>query len=136
MKVKSAAQMIVLLALVVPTLFGPRAAGLGALRCLRSDRSTDLKTCLSCHDGILASNIKLTDTSSSDPTRNHPVGISYSDAYTRKPDEFVQLSLLDPQLKLVNGEVQCVTCHIGDTNGSWTLVKDGSGPLCLSCHRK
>ena len=95
--------------------------------------------CLSCHDGTAAPDVPVIQSSllGYDQAGNHPVLISYVQAYMRSPLEFVPPQLLDSRVKLVNGEVQCVSCHEISPVGQWSLVRtEGRGELCLSCHRK
>jgi predicted CXXCH cytochrome family protein len=71
------------------------------------------------------------------PFHNHPVRISYQTAFSRDPGGYVPPSILDERVKLIEGEVHCVSCHAVAPPGRWTLVKSNSrSALCLSCHRK
>lgn len=121
---------------------GPLRAGgaeLGTLPCLRAGRTNSLNTCLSCHDGSLARNLKLTMAvqTGGAPGSEHPVPIAYAEAYARRPREFVPPTALPPEIQLVQGQVQCVTCHTTNAQGQWVPVRGSGGrPLCLSCHRK
>jgi hypothetical protein len=127
-----------LLAALVASL-GSGAAEVGAVRCLRAGRTNNFTVCLSCHDGSLAYNFKLTASPMAQDSTcsEHPVALSYATVYARQPREFVPPGLLDPQVQLINGEVQCLTCHTTTTNGDWVpLHLSGNRPLCLSCHRK
>ncbi|HLP78018.1 MAG TPA: hypothetical protein VK327_14000 [Candidatus Paceibacterota bacterium] len=99
----------------------------------------DSTACLSCHDGMIATDITPSSPAydRTDSLHNHPVRISYAQACFRDPSGFILPSMLDKRVKLVDGEVQCVSCHAVSSNGSWTTVKSNArSALCLSCHRK
>ncbi len=95
------------------------------------------KGCLSCHDGSIASDVpsgvRLADWSG---PGNHPVMVSYLDAYLRNPSGLVSPQMLDHRVQLEEGKVQCTTCHSVSPQGQWSLVKSNQqSALCLSCHR-
>jgi hypothetical protein len=137
MKTKGVVLILACLALLLSR--GTRGAQVGALQCLRGGRTIDTTVCLSCHDGSLAYNFKLNAPNSA---RNglcgvHSVALSYKSAYARRPAEFVPPGLLNSRVRLINGQVQCLTCHTTSANGTWMALKGpGNRPLCLSCHRK
>ena len=139
MNTKSVVLVVACVSLAVLLLLGSRLAQGGALQCLRSRRTTDIHLCLSCHDGSLAFNLQL-EVSHAAPNNaagEHPVAVSYAGAYARRPTEFVPPGLLDSQVQLINGEVQCLTCHTTNEKGNWVPLKPlGNRSLCLSCHRK
>jgi predicted CXXCH cytochrome family protein len=100
---------------------------------------SDSQTCLGCHDGTVAfdRHADLPDAYLLSPNGNHPVLISYNAAYVRNPRSFVEPSRLDPHIALLNGQVQCVSCHTATVQGTWIMVKSNNrSALCLSCHRK
>jgi len=87
----------------------------------------------------MALDIPLADSMSDkeSPFHNHPLRISYQAAVSRDPSGYVPASMLNERVKLVEGEVHCVSCHAVSAWGGWTLVKSNSrSALCLSCHRK
>ncbi|MBI5385153.1 MAG: hypothetical protein HZA90_10755 [Verrucomicrobia bacterium] len=99
----------------------------------------DSKQCLSCHDGTFASD----QTPLSAGLRvfgrdnDHPVMVSYEAAYLRDPGRFVPPSALNPRLRLLDGQMQCGTCHVQARDGTMQLaVTTQRSRLCLSCHRK
>jgi len=120
------------------------------------------KTCLSCHDGIVASEVLGGDTGSaadsSDydpgghfPGHDHPISFIYDTALATQDRD-----LYDPSVRLsgVAGSsgtieadmlflkrMECASCHdVHNTKavpGTKLLVKDTAGSaLCLTCHDK
>ena len=117
--------------------------------------------CLSCHDGLTASDIPIGQQSTrtvqtGSSGGSHPIGISYSRAYSGNHDEYVAEASLDPTICLVDGMLSCVTCHerrpvtdkdtiavVGNVHisnsctASKKLVIDNTGSrLCFGCHLK
>jgi len=104
--------------------------------------------CLSCHDGVVASDVF----TSSHSTRlasqvgashlgygglgGHPVGIKYP---VGDPKYHLPAAVTaDGRIKLPDGRVQCTSCHDPHNHGrhAGMLVKsDERSRLCLSCHR-
>lgn len=100
------------------------------------------KRCLTCHDGVNAS-----ETSSAAAThssfgsfanerRNHPIGVPYP---THQPPgngtKYRPASLLPREIRLPDGMVSCVSCHnlYGSDEHLLTVpIKDSA--LCLTCH--
>lgn len=94
--------------------------------------------CLSCHDGTVAGNampLPLSETNF-DQHFGHPVQVSYEQAYSRQPRVYVAPGALDSRLQLVDGKVQCVTCHTTSESGTWVKVSLANRDLCLGCHLK
>ena len=82
--------------------------------------------CLSCHEEI------------SEPKNKshggHITGINYED-YTEVGQKFRRVSVLPPELVLVEGKITCATCHGLDPHDGKNLVIDNRGSaLCNSCH--
>jgi predicted CXXCH cytochrome family protein len=103
-----------------------------------SSASSDAHSCLECHDGTLAFDMHVAapEFSSGYQSGEHPIMVSYNEVYSRKPQQYILPAMLDPRIELVNGKVQCVSCHASGGAGRWTLVKSNNGSaLCLSCHR-
>jgi hypothetical protein len=95
--------------------------------------------CLACHDGAVAKNAFPVGPKRSDYSRaqNHPVLVSYEQAHSRKPTTLVAPAALDPKLQLVDGKIQCTTCHVVSAKQEWTTVAlAGRRDICLGCHRK
>lgn len=106
--------------------------------------------CLSCHDGMIATastggtpyvrHSRLRDGGrtplGTDLSDDHPVGIAIDAQYrARDPD------IKDPSiwgLPLVNGQLECTTCHDPHNRGAAGMLRvsmDRSA-LCLRCHDK
>jgi len=99
----------------------------------------DSTKCLSCHG----------KTSSFDTADHHPVGIDYR----RVTPGFKSPASLDPAIGLINGKIECATCHIPyEESNHRTLAEKRSAlpaiadplltmdnrksQLCLACHSK
>lgn len=92
--------------------------------------TTTAPFCYSCHDGSVA--VGIPGSHSLDPTRDHPVDVSYYTART----ELVPFP--SEKLVLVNGSlVSCTTCHnywAVPQQSKWVAVPISE--LCTSCHVK
>lgn len=124
------------------------------------------KACIQCHDGNEASHIVVKSAGSqrqylsSGIQSNHPVGMTYDVSVSQDPRRYRPRASLNSAIKLVNGQVGCLSCHVEKTqktlsgvNGAvmhtasqqtggrercssttkLTVSKD-SGSLCMSCH--
>ena len=67
---------------------------------------------------------------------DHPVSVSYNAAKVLNPAQFRDSPI--NSLKLVNGNVECVSCHDphAPENGRFLRVTNDNSELCLSCHIK
>jgi hypothetical protein len=84
----------------------------------------------------------------------HPMGVDYTELSRRNPS-LIKPKALDKALRLVDGRISCVTCHVPyDRNNHLDLVQKrraarlNGGPdpmlsidnkgsrLCMGCHRK
>lgn len=113
------------------------------------------RLCLSCHDGILASEIVggghdaglFATGAPVSPRRDHPVGVLYprsgrSTREGRSPlRDYQPMARLKAEglISLPGGRVECISCH--DPHAAYghpaMLVKSNRrSALCLSCHRK
>lgn len=104
--------------------------------------------CLSCHDGVIASDVFSFAHATTAPGRlgtswvgtgtlqSHPVGVAYPLANPK----YVPVSGVtgDGRIPLPEGRVQCISCHDPHNThrhrGMLVSTNDGSR-LCLSCHR-
>lgn len=105
--------------------------------------------CLKCHEGGLKGN-RVCHKGGCD----HPIGMDY-EAAARLNRTLPPVSTLNPALRLVEGRIGCLTCHIPydktnhielynkrvetyrSTGVDVMLSLDNNGSrLCLSCHRK
>jgi len=103
--------------------------------------------CINCHEKGLNGEIVFHGKGS-----DHPIGLNYARLSTLNPS-LVPVSKLNPALRLENGSIGCLTCHVAYnkknhlllakqrariTNGidpMLTLDNNKSG-LCMACHRK
>lgn len=100
--------------------------------------------CLSCHDGSIGklSVIGVGNWSHSSDfmeydSGTHPIGVSYRDAFRRDPNGFRPPSMLDERIRLVNGQVSCISCHNLYAETPMKLVMSNKrSRLCLECHIK
>lgn len=117
----------------------------------RPDSETDLppsaasERCLGCHDGSVSSSVshdfgrgrRRGIGSSSLTTGGHPIGMSYPVA-RRDPgggSGYTPAEQLDRRLRLINGRVECLTCHSPFSPNKGLLVMPNTrSDLCLSCH--
>lgn len=102
--------------------------------------------CLTCHDGTIGRNILSQDFSQRGNfqgdtpgdfcvDRGHPVGVDYLPASLKSRGRLKHPSLLDPAVKLENGQVGCTSCHDSNSQLRAKLVMSNSGSrLCFSCH--
>ncbi|MBU5614568.1 cytochrome c3 family protein [Geomonas azotofigens] len=99
--------------------------------------------CLSCHDGVGASqiNVELRDRPFdrrpmvNSFTSDHPVGMTY-DSYVAANRGYKNVG---PNTKMifVNGKVGCITCHDPlNTEKGHLVMSDYGSALCKTCHDK
>ena len=94
--------------------------------------------CLACHEGVLAPQVipNLGDTDGYSRSGNHPINVSYLEAYQRNPESFVAPAQVDPRIHMENGQVECSSCHAGSSREPTQLVMPNyRDELCKSCHR-
>lgn len=107
---------------------------------LKNTMDVNSRECLSCHDGTLSisSDAELRELNWEHHTEiglSHPVGVDYMDVYSRNPDTYHEPDGLDPRIVLINGKVECETCHNHYSSFKKKLVMENWGSrLCLSCH--
>lgn len=99
-----------------------------------ADRSTtDSSECLGCHDGTIADSVGF-----STPirrTESHPVGVAYDDAQARGRARLRPRADLAAALVLVDGKVECTTCHSGTSSEpARAALPRRRSALCLACH--
>jgi len=96
----------------------------------------DPKTCLTCHDGIIAPNISVCSKASCllDSASSHPVFKKYPPA--GKEDNFYPTAMVEAAgIRLKNGEVSCISCHNLMNGQPFHLVMENiHSRLCMSCH--
>ncbi|BBB32825.1 conserved hypothetical protein [Thermotomaculum hydrothermale] len=102
------------------------------------DRSS--RDCMTCHNGVIASNADGGGTQLSwnhlgGIGLSHPIGVNYEEVYRKSPNFYHPPQSLPPQIKLINGKVECLTCHDHYSKLKGKLVMSNRGSkLCLSCH--
>lgn len=104
--------------------------------------------CLSCHDGVIASDVYSGGHAASlahqlgssqfgaRTLSSHPIGVKYPLAEPKY--RAISLVKSDGRIVLPEGRVQCISCHDphNTARNRGMLVKSNAGSrLCLSCHR-
>ncbi|MEI6126322.1 MAG: cytochrome c3 family protein [Pseudomonadota bacterium] len=108
-----------------------------AVRKLIDDGSLE---CLSCHDGTITRDASVSMPGvnwehSSNIGMSHPIGVSFSDAFTRNPGRYRPLGGVDRRIMLFKGKVGCQSCHNHYSKLKHMLVmENGRSELCLQCH--
>ncbi|NOZ13651.1 MAG: cytochrome c3 family protein [Acidobacteria bacterium] len=96
------------------------------------------RNCLACHDGTISRNVETGGASwehAGGIGLSHPIGVYYADAWRKDRKRYHPEASLPKALRLVNGKIECVTCHDHYSKRKGLLVMDNSGSrLCLSCH--
>ncbi len=101
------------------------------------DRSS--RDCMSCHNGVIASSggdeTSLAWSHSRGIGLSHPIGVDYAEVYRRQPKFYYPPSALPKEIRLINGKVECLTCHDHYSKIRGKLVMSNrKSRLCLSCH--
>ena len=105
----------------------------------KESADTESTVCLSCHDGVVASDRapRQIAIGGMGQTVDHPVMMSYVEAYVRNRSELVPAARVDRRVKLINGKIECVTCHVSASGErSFLVMRNGRDELCVSCHVK
>jgi hypothetical protein len=98
------------------------------------------RSCLTCHDGSLASGAGLLQASAFSPGQmaarllaNHPIG---GEQRPRgRGDSLLPPERLDPRVRLFDGRVGCGSCHsLYADHDSLLVISNQSSRLCLNCH--
>jgi hypothetical protein len=100
------------------------------------------RDCLSCHDGVTASDAGHETGLSrgsgyfGDKGRNHPIGVRYPHAGTRRVEVPLRPAAALPEtVRLPGGVVSCVSCHDLYHPDKYRLSVPIEGSrLCLTCH--
>ena len=102
------------------------------------------KDCVSCHDGLRASDVSVNYRNNPDGSRtgrhfsgkDHPIGMEYA-SYASFRRGYRPVAQLNPKMLLVNGKVGCLTCHNPlNPEKSHLVMSDRRSALCLTCHDK
>lgn len=111
------------------------ASNIDSLDEIIDDNSRD---CLSCHDGTLSSSANVrTEGANFEHSvgMSHPIGVSYENAYRKKPNEYRNINIIDNKIKLFDGKIGCETCHDHySTEKHKLVINNYRSRLCLSCH--
>jgi predicted CXXCH cytochrome family protein len=113
------------------------------------------RMCLSCHDGTIAlgaiasspTEIPLKggirfmpeDSSSNlgtDLSDDHPISFVYDEMLSLDNRQLREPSILPPQVKLENNQLQCTACHDPHHNryGQFLVMDNTASSLCTACH--
>lgn len=120
-----------------------KAPGRASASASASGLDPESRTCLSCHDGLLSSDIALSGSAGNFASAimdDHPVGVPYgrpggARSSSGMPFGLRPLSALDPRIRLYDGQVGCNSCHSPYAGTKGLLVMDNQrSALCLSCH--
>ncbi|NOX25002.1 MAG: hypothetical protein GXP59_02590 [Deltaproteobacteria bacterium] len=94
--------------------------------------------CLECHSDridALDKGLGAGTWSHSDGRSEHPVGVSYEEAYRKHPRAYVPPGMLNKGLELYDGKIGCGTCHNPYTGKKNMLtVGNKHSTLCFACH--
>jgi predicted CXXCH cytochrome family protein len=119
---------------------GPRApvgpgggAGVATCELSRVDRArTPSTACTGCHAGAVGPG-RTFEMAAGGRGMSHPVGVSYAEATAPAPERYAPSSELPGDVPLVDGRIECTTCHDGALTTKNQVVE--SKRLCLACHR-
>jgi len=98
-------------------------------------------TCLSCHDGLSASEAKIKTIGEQQGSLgydicSHPIGNRYDKASSGNP-ALTPRAFLPPEILLPEGKIGCESCHNLDSPAPHFLIFSNShSKLCLECHIK
>ncbi len=107
-----------------------------------SGLDSESRTCLSCHDGVTATEShnptgrNLSSQYSGPSGGNHPIGIVYAASNrARNATPLRPASFLPESIRLPQGKVSCVSCHNLYAEGRHRLSVPVEGSnLCFACH--
>lgn len=97
--------------------------------------------CLTCHDGVIASDTSYKVTGGEAVTYqrrglSHPIGMDYRKA-ALLDRELRPVEMISPLIALYDGKVGCASCHNPYSSQRRMLIMDNFGSaLCLECHIK
>jgi predicted CXXCH cytochrome family protein len=110
-------------------------------------KSTDTLSngCLSCHDGVMATNFNLRIKNNPNGRvmsleaiiGGHPVGMEYENYASVNGKEYRGEARFSNEMVFAEGKVGCLTCHnpLNSTKGHLAMNNDRS-ELCFACHNK
>jgi len=99
-----------------------------------ADSESNAYECLSCHDGQVGAPVQLS-TKVGKHSCDHPVNRDYPPA--KKQADYLPLeSVTDAGIKLLNGQVTCISCHnLKSPEKDHLAVPLDNSNLCFSCHK-
>ncbi len=105
----------------------------GTCELSRVDRaSTPSYVCMQCHDGSVGTAIPF-QMSGDGKGMSHPVNVDYARVAARRPKVYAPPADLPRDVPLVNGRVECTSCHDGSLSTRNHVVDEIR--LCYACHR-
>jgi predicted CXXCH cytochrome family protein len=100
----------------------------------RVDRAaTPSSDCMSCHDGSAAGAVGFSMRAGGGGM-DHPVAVDYDAASARHPGRYAPRGTLPASVPLVNGRVECTSCHDGASTAPNHVAAEAA-QLCYACHR-
>lgn len=123
-----------------------------------SDLDIESQRCMSCHDGSRGKIVELRpkgaplEFDATWRTKNHSIGMNYQTSYDENPNEYVAPSMLHSRIKIIDGKIGCLSCHVAQNDLVASLTGGGSlsnnectvdieatqeafqGSLCIQCH--
>lgn len=92
--------------------------------------------CITCHDGRVSSDGGFGGSETfRDALGNHPVGIKYPAPSKSSINSLRAASMLDPRIRLIDGEVGCQSCHsLYSREPKLLVITSQQSQLCLACH--
>jgi predicted CXXCH cytochrome family protein len=97
--------------------------------------------CLACHDGSAATSVANCvgincNLPKGSPGNSHPVSKPYPPE-GREDDYLPANQVTAAGIRLVNGQVSCISCHdLKNPGAQHLIINNGKSTLCLSCHKK
>jgi predicted CXXCH cytochrome family protein len=83
-----------------------------------------------CHDGGSAPAVEFSMRTGG---MSHPVTTDYAAVAQRDPGHYAPAASLPPEVPLVDGRIECTTCHDGRLSTRKWVVDEAR--LCYACHR-
>ncbi len=134
----------------------------GSIRIPPSQLDYESQHCMKCHNGSDGPTIELRPVSAPIEfdrglwmrTKNHSIGMPYTESENKNPRGYVPVGALNVNIKLIDGKIGCLSCHVAkpqllaslsvETNSEGNecgvdvegTKKTFQGNLCVYCHRK
>lgn len=108
----------------------------------RGDVDGETASCLSCHDGTVASDVGehvqggRRSSLAMDGPSSHPIGVVYKAAVSRDGIQLRAPATLDRRIRLFDQRVGCGSCHsLYSRHQDHIVFSNDRSALCLGCHR-